>query len=728
FEDVEYVEASLPDPEIERLINLVENDILDDSTNDPLLEEADLFLAPDHSIPPGIKNFYDSEGDIRFLEALLIDDSILSHESSDSNFEDNMLIPRPPPEPPNTETDAGEEILVVMNDKDEDVYSSFIFVIFAKMFSLLFAESEDTIFDPNTPMVKKNKLDEDLQGIPVDATLTAKPNEKHLHMVKRIFRYLKRTINMGLCWSSKKQKNTAILSTKAEYIALSGCCAQILWIRSQLTDCGFTFRESGEWNSRTILFSNGISIGWHLHQTPTMRKIHFLIEMLGMISMSLEMLKRLTEEEDDLKKARKFKKVASPSKKLSPVLEEEPAKKPMQAKKPGKKSTNMPTVGVVIKDTPSVSILKKKALAKVDRGKGMDLLFDVALLEATQLKKALKKSKQETHKLYAIGSGDGVSSQPKVPNESQDMTSGDSEDDDSNNDDSNDVTNNDDDDVDSDADGNNEASDSERTDFDEDESPNLNENDDEEEEYEEEYDVNVRLKDVEHEKERKGDAEMTDAGRDDVSQEKSYDQFLNLNNVPPVDNEVISMMNAKVRHEEPSTQTPSFLTIPVTKAQGEKKRYIDLIEKSVKDIIKDEVKSQLSHILPKEVSDYTTPILLDKMHKSKSYRGAQEHKELYDGLVKYYKLDKDLFESYGKAYSLKRDLEDKDNDEDPPAGSDQGLKRRKTSKDVEPSKGSKSKESKSSSSKGTKSKPNHLAALERDWFKKPKRPPPPDFD
>nr|GEX21511.1 hypothetical protein [Tanacetum cinerariifolium] len=52
-----------------------------------------------------------------------------------------------------------------------------------------------------------------------------------------------------------------------------------------------------------------------------------------------------------------------------------------------------------------------------------------------------------------------------------------------------------------------------------------------------------------------------------------------------------------------------------------------------------------------------------------------------------------------------RDREDKDKDEDPPAGSDQGLKRRKTKKDVEPSKGSKSKESKSSSSKGTKSQP-----------------------
>nr|GEY65494.1 hypothetical protein [Tanacetum cinerariifolium] len=118
------------EPDQERLINLMKNDI-SDLSNNSLLEEVDLFLS-DNSIPP----------------ELLIDDSILSHELSDSNFEDNLSIPRPPREPPDTETYAGEEIPVVLNDKDEDVYSSFIFVIFAKMFSLLFAESEDTIFDP----------------------------------------------------------------------------------------------------------------------------------------------------------------------------------------------------------------------------------------------------------------------------------------------------------------------------------------------------------------------------------------------------------------------------------------------------------------------------------------------------------------------------------------------------------------------------------------------------
>ncbi|GJV89615.1 hypothetical protein Tco_1533553 [Tanacetum coccineum] len=236
------------------------------------------------------------------------------------------------------------------------------------------------------------------------------------------------------------------------------------------------------------------------------------------------------------KKARKFMKVASPSRKLYPVLEEEPAVKPKRAKRHAKKSTTMPTASVVIRDTPSESVPKKKTPAKVDRGKGMDLLSDIASLKAAQFKKTLNKSKLETHKLHASGSGDEVGSQPKVPDEQEDKTTGTDEGtgdsgDDDDDDDSDEVTkddddNDDDDDVDSDADSDKEASDSEKTDSDKDENPNHNQNDDEEEVYEEEYvhtfdgveftdddeeyeelykDVNVRLQATEHEEEGKRD-------------------------------------------------------------------------------------------------------------------------------------------------------------------------------------------------------------------------------
>nr|GEW66839.1 uncharacterized mitochondrial protein AtMg00810-like [Tanacetum cinerariifolium] len=88
------------------------------------------------------------------------------------------------------------------------------------------------------------------------ARYQAKPTEKHLTAVKRIFRYLKDTIHMGLwypkdtgfeltafsdsdhagCLDSRKST-----SGEAENVSLSACCAQVLWMRTQLTDYGFHF-------------------------------------------------------------------------------------------------------------------------------------------------------------------------------------------------------------------------------------------------------------------------------------------------------------------------------------------------------------------------------------------------------------------------------------------------------------------------------------------------------
>ncbi|GKA73288.1 hypothetical protein Tco_0779504 [Tanacetum coccineum] len=299
------------------------------------------------------------------------------------------------------------------------------------------------------------------------------------------------------------------------------------------------------------------------------------------------------------KKARKIKKVASPSRKLSPVLEEEPTKKPKRAKEPAKKSLTMPTAGVAIRDTPHESMPKKKTPAKVNRGKGIDLLSDAALLEAAEVKEALKKRKKKSHMLHPSSSGDGVGSQPKVLDESEDKTTGPNKElvlkpgvpD----------TQNmvmDEDDVESDANEDKEASDSEKTDSDE-----------------------MRIL-------------ITRIG---FSTQKALQ---------------------------------SYTTKFEKTAQTKKEKYIDIIKKSVKEIIKDEFKSQLPQILPKEISDFTTPVIQSTINESLE------------------NLDKDLFNSYGKAYSLKKGHEDKDKDKDPLAGPDQGLKKRKTSKDTEPSRGS----------------------------------------
>nr|GEW25406.1 hypothetical protein [Tanacetum cinerariifolium] len=91
------------EPDQGELTSVVMNDIPDNSTNDPLMDEIDLFLASDNSIPLGIENVnYDSEGDILFLEELLRNDSLLLPEFESFHFDlyDDLSSPRPPEKPP----------------------------------------------------------------------------------------------------------------------------------------------------------------------------------------------------------------------------------------------------------------------------------------------------------------------------------------------------------------------------------------------------------------------------------------------------------------------------------------------------------------------------------------------------------------------------------------------------------------------------------------------------
>ncbi|GJX09753.1 retrovirus-related pol polyprotein from transposon TNT 1-94 [Tanacetum coccineum] len=169
----------------------------------------------------------------------------------------------------------------------------------------------DNCHSIGTPLATKPKLDVDLSGEPVDqsdyrskigslmyltssrpdlvqavcycARYQARPTQKHLKEVKRIFKYLKGTINMGLwypkdsgfeltafsdadhagcldtrkstsggiqflgdklvSWMSKKQNCTAMSSAEAEYVALSASCAQVMWMRTQLQDYGFNYNK-----------------------------------------------------------------------------------------------------------------------------------------------------------------------------------------------------------------------------------------------------------------------------------------------------------------------------------------------------------------------------------------------------------------------------------------------------------------------------------------------------
>nr|GEZ05797.1 hypothetical protein [Tanacetum cinerariifolium] len=132
-------------------------------------EEIDVVTITDDVLPPSVEND-DSDGEKVVVDDLRVDNSIQNSEhefseSEDSDF-DNPSILLPPQEPPDKEfeSDFGNEISVVRNTivkfecidarvkfdvfNNENDNSYFIFVIFDKVFSFLFAESEDTIFDP----------------------------------------------------------------------------------------------------------------------------------------------------------------------------------------------------------------------------------------------------------------------------------------------------------------------------------------------------------------------------------------------------------------------------------------------------------------------------------------------------------------------------------------------------------------------------------------------------
>ncbi|GKD57729.1 hypothetical protein Tco_1291116, partial [Tanacetum coccineum] len=211
-------------------------------------------------------------------------------------------------------------------------------------------------------------------------------------------------------------------------------------------------------------------------------------------------------------------------------------------------------------------------------------------------------------------------------------------------------------------------------------------------------------------------------------------KFLNFSDIPQADAEIVSPLDVYVHHEVPRTEAPTLLLVPVSVIPESSPVFTNIpqsshtftptpIQKTPTPPPTINITNPLSNlpdfasILPQEVSNFAPPvieklikesrdevtlgkvssqpqstyeaastltefklkkILLDKIEKSKSYLTAPEHRDCYD---------------------------DKDKDEDPSAGSDRGLKKRKTSKDVKPTTGLKKKDSTSGSSKGTKSQP-----------------------
>ncbi|GKA30026.1 hypothetical protein Tco_0716271 [Tanacetum coccineum] len=139
--------------------------------------------------------------------------------------------------------------------KSLDINPRGIFIIQSKYAKEIIKKFDLHNSDPvDTPMVDRTKLDEDLSGIPVDQTryrdtamaLTAYVDADHAGCqdTRRSTSGSAQLLGDKLVsWLSKKQTSTSISSTEAIYIAMSGCCAQILWMRSQLSDYGFAYNH-----------------------------------------------------------------------------------------------------------------------------------------------------------------------------------------------------------------------------------------------------------------------------------------------------------------------------------------------------------------------------------------------------------------------------------------------------------------------------------------------------
>ncbi|GJT05406.1 retrovirus-related pol polyprotein from transposon TNT 1-94 [Tanacetum coccineum] len=171
--------------------------------------------------------------------------------------------------------------------------------------------------DPvDTPMVEKSKLDEDKEGKAVDpshyrgmigtllyltasrpdlqfaicmcARYQARPTEKHLHAVKRIFRYLRGTVNRGL-WYPKDSSIALTAFADADH---AGCQD------TRRSTSGRHVRIGGGSN---CYFVNTESINWRTSFTKGSwpRRIEFLINKLGMRSFTPETLKQLADEVDE---------------------------------------------------------------------------------------------------------------------------------------------------------------------------------------------------------------------------------------------------------------------------------------------------------------------------------------------------------------------------------------------------------------------------------------------
>ncbi|GJX53628.1 hypothetical protein Tco_0281997 [Tanacetum coccineum] len=265
-------------------------------------------------------------------------------------------------------------------------------------------------------------------------------------------------------------------------------------------------------------------------------------------------------------------------------------------------------------------------------------------------------------------------------------------------------------------------------------------------------------------------------------------KFLKFDNIPSADTEIISMMDILVQHEDPTIhQRLSDLKMKSRTLRNRLSHSSAIpaaIKSEVPTVVKEYLGTSLDDTLHKikdaeQAANFkrlNTPSLhrydwynknlnfirngnlFKTWTKTKSFNKNTKHKALCHALMESILEDEDAMDKGVVDKLKKRKLDDADRDEGPPAGPDQGLKRKKMGKDTKPPKKAKS----TGISKGTtKSQPKStdksaqaeetvfkdgdtqvpqdlredigntdeppvVKAEPKNWFKKPERPPTPD--
>nr|GEV59931.1 hypothetical protein [Tanacetum cinerariifolium] len=123
-----------------------------------------------------------------------------------------------------------------------------------------------------TPMATKH-LDADLSGTPVEQT--------KYHSGDKL-----------VSWSSKKQDCTSMSFAEAEYVSLSACCAQVLWMRTYLTNYGFHFDKIPMYCDSKV----AIAISCIVTKALPVERYQYLVRRLGMRCLTPAELEALENE------------------------------------------------------------------------------------------------------------------------------------------------------------------------------------------------------------------------------------------------------------------------------------------------------------------------------------------------------------------------------------------------------------------------------------------------